>query len=174
MSNAERYYLTGRDTIFYQNTLRREFSDRAFNLLNLGVATSAAVAIVFNLRLDSIRFDLPMQIGLGVWGVAFVLLVLFCIFVMTARSWAEPPYLDQLRNLVAIHMYNEDFVLMSLGDNNTEAVQYNNRVLDGLSASMTRAMAALVAKFLSLIYLLFLIFWRSPRSPVCELAELMA
>ena len=172
MSKAERYYQTGRDTIQYQNALRREYADRAFNLLNLGVATSVAVAVIFNLRLGEILFDGIMVLALGIWAVTFVWLVLSCISALTPRDQAIPPSLDELRKLVATPMYSEDFVLMSLGDNNREVVQSNYGLLDYLSGAIARAVAALLAMFLILVCILYLVFSRSPQSPTCELARL--
>ena len=173
VSKAERYYQTGQDTILYQNTLRREYADRAFNLLNLGVATSVAVVVVFNLRLDDIRFDTPMVLALGIWGVTFISLVVSCISALTPRAQTVPPSLDELRNLVETRMYGEDFVLMSLGDNNREAVRRNYVLLDYLSGAIARAVSALVAMFVSLACILALVFLRNPQSPSCELAGLM-
>ena len=46
-------------------------------------------------------------------------------------------------------MYNEDFVLMSLGDNNREAVRRNYVLLDYLSGAIARAVSALLAMFVS-------------------------
>ena len=174
MSKAERYYQTGRDAVLYQNALHREFSDRAFNLLNLGVASSVAVAVVFNLRLDDVQFDRSMLFGLGVLGVAFFFLLTSCISVLNSRNRAEHPSLDELRDMVSNNVHNEDSVFRSLGDNAREVVQFNDRLLDYLSGALTRAMIALVVMFLSLIYILVEIFWRSPEAPVCELARLVS
>lgn len=173
MSKAERYYQTGRDTILYQNVLYREFSDRAFNLLNLGVAASVAVAVVLNFRLDEVRFDRPMEVGLGIWGLAFGVLLWSCISVMTPRPRPQPPSLDELRGLVTSHVHVEDFVLISLGDNSKEAAHRNDQLLSHLSGVITRAVSALLVVFASLAYILFLVFSRSPQSPSCELARLM-
>ena len=172
MSKAERYYETGRDAILYQNSLRKEYADRAFNLLNLGVATSVAVALVINFRLDGILFDTHMNSALGAWALAFALLVLSCISALTSRDQAAPPSLDEVRNLVETQM-DEDFVLMFLGDNNKEAVRRNYRLLDYLSGANARAVAALLLVFLTLACILGLVFLRSQNTPPCELARLV-
>ena len=45
MSPNEIYHQSGKDTILYQSTLHREFSDRAFNLLNMSDAILVAAGM---------------------------------------------------------------------------------------------------------------------------------
>ena len=54
MTPSEIYYQTGKETILYP--LYREFSDRAFNLLNLSVATLIAGGVVINFRLEHLEW----------------------------------------------------------------------------------------------------------------------
>ena len=56
MTPSEIYYQTGKDTILYLSSLYREFSDRAFNLLNLSVATLIAGGVVINFRLEHLEW----------------------------------------------------------------------------------------------------------------------
>ena len=92
MSPNELYYETAKDTILYQSTLHTEFSSRAFNLLNIGVAALVAGGVILNIRLGSLEWA-PLLMSLGVTSlIGFVVVSILCLSVLKTRDWyAFPP-----------------------------------------------------------------------------------
>ena len=88
----EIYYQTGKDTILHQGALHREFSDRAVNLLNLGVATLVAGAVVINFRIEDIEWTNLLS-SLGALALlAFLSVAVLCLSVLGTGDWHSFPY----------------------------------------------------------------------------------
>ena len=102
MTPNELYYQIGKDTILYQSSLHREFADRAFNLLNLSVATLVAGGVVINFRLDHLEWTWPV-IGLGTLAIlAFIVVAVRCLIVLSVRDWHSFPPLGELSDRMRI------------------------------------------------------------------------
>ena len=96
MTPSEIYYQTGKDTILYQSSLHREFSDRAFNLLNLSVATLVAGGVVINFRLEHLEWAWPLII-LGTLAIlASIVVAALCLSVLRTGDWYSFPPLSPL------------------------------------------------------------------------------
>ena len=177
MTPHEVYYQSGKDTILYQNTLHREFSDRAFNLLNLGVATLVAGGIIFNIRIDQLEWGYPM-LGLGAVSLlSFGLVAGLCLATMRTGDWYAFPPLDQLADRAdnlplvpggGVQLY------IHMGNYLKEAAQHNQKVLDGKSGAIFWAVAALALEILATISLVVLIFWGSQKTPADAALALVA
>ena len=123
MNKEERYYETGKDTILYQNQLHREFSDRAVNLLNVGIAISVAGVGVVSFRLDSFSVNLAMIIALEGWVVGFGLLIWSCLSVLKIQGWMAYSSLEELGDATKHPDSTEGYILTNLADNFAEAAR---------------------------------------------------
>ena len=139
----ELYYETGKETLLFQNARHREFSDRAANLLNFGVATSAAGVVVLNFRLDKAVFDAGMITGLTLWGIGFIGLLVFCFLVLQVQPWKSFSSLEDLGQQVDSPASTANFILWCLAENFKEAAKHNEEVLDGKVAAINWATLAL-------------------------------
>ena len=177
-SPSEVYYQTGKDTIPYQSALHREFSDRAFNLLDLGVAALVAGAVVINFRIGDIEWTNPL-IALGALTLlAFLPVAMLCLSVLCTGDWHSfPPMgrvtdrMETIREDYGPQVYRESGALLqaTVGDHFKDAAQMNQRVLDGKSKSLFWAVLGLAAEILATISLVVLIFWDFEQSPAVRL-----
>ena len=102
MTPNELYYQTGKDTILYLSSLHREFSDRAFNLLNLSVATLIAGGVVINFRLEHLEWAWPLII-LGTLAIlASIVVAALCLSVLRTGDWNSFPPLGELSDRMEI------------------------------------------------------------------------
>ena len=171
LSPNELYYQTGKDTILYQSTLHREFSDRAFNLLNLGVATLVASGVVVNIRLEDLEWT-KVLIGLGAAELAgFLVVATLCLWAMRTQDWNGFPPLNQLVDRVDRLQQAPDFALTpeitlsalhrTVGDYFKNAAQQNQKVLDGKSKIIFFVVVALAIEILTATSLVLWVFWGS-------------
>ena len=165
----ELYYETGKETILFQNALHREFSDRATNLLNFGVATSAAGVVVLNFRLDKVVFDDSLIVALSLWGLGFFGLLFCCLQVLQVQPWRSFSSLEDLAEQVEMGANTRDYILWCLAENFKVASEHNEKVLNGKATLMTIAVSALFGKIAAVIFVIFQIFWEgsgaSPAAP---------
>ena len=152
------YYEAGKDALLFQNALHREFSDRAVNLLNFGVATSAAAVVVLNFRRDDLSFEAGMIVALTVWGLAFGGLLFSCLLVLQLQRWQAYISPEALSREVEKYARSRDSIVQDMGEALKEAVQHNQRVLDGKATAMNWAMTALAVKIAAVIVVLIQIF----------------
>ena len=165
----ELYYETGKETILFQNALHREFSDRATNLLNFGVATSAAGVVVLNFRLDKVVFDDNMIAALSAWALAFSVLLFCCLQVLRVQPWRSFSSLEDLAQQVDMGANTRDFILWCLAENFREAAAHNEKILNGKATLMTSVVVALFLEIASVIFVIFQILsagsGASPAAP---------
>ena len=177
MTPNEIYYQTGKDTILYQCALHREFSDRAFNLLNLGVAALVAGAVVINFRIGDIEWT-HLLFGLGALTLlSFLSVAVLCLAVLRTGDWHSFPPLRQLSNRMerildeyGPQVFQESGTLLqsTVGDYFSEAAQHNQKVLDGKSKALFWGVLGLAVEILATIALVVLIFWGSRTIPCGE------
>ena len=177
MTPSEIYYQTGKDTILYLSSLHREFSDRAFNLLNLSVAILVAGGVVINFRIEHLEWAWPL-FSLGTIAIlASIMVATLCLSVLRAGDWNSFPPLgelsDRMENLRTNYPHLTDMqsgVLLqsTVGDYFTEAAQVNQKVLDGKSRAIFWAVLALAVEILAIISLVVWIFWGSQTTPSGE------
>ena len=177
MTRHEIYYQSGKDTILYQSTLHREFSDRAFNLFNLSVASLVAGGIIFNIRLDNLEWTTPV-VALGALSLsAFVVVAVLCLATLRTGDWYDFPPLDQLAdwaNFAPTIPGGTYQIYIYMGDYLKEAAQHNDRVLDGKSRAIFWAIIGLALEILSTISLVVLIFGESQKNPADVALTLVA
>lgn len=170
----ELYYEAGKDAVNFQNALHRELSDRAMNLLNFGVATSAAAVVVLNFRLDDLSFEPGMVAALTLWGLGFVALLVSCFLVLQIQDWEPFFSLENLSSEVRKYATSRDALLWDLAETLKEAVQHNQEVLDGKATAMNWAMTALGVKIAAVTSVLIQIFVAgSESSPAAPSAFLL-
>ena len=165
---AELYYEAGKDTILYQSTVLREFSDRFYSLLNLGVGTLVAGGFIFNVRLGSLEWTLPVLV-LGLVALAgFLVVAVLCLWRMPTPEWYAYPDLAQMADRARGAPLNGGVgaqLQLVMAENLTEAAQLNQKVLDGKSAAMSWVLLALALEIVSTIALVVLIFSGSYKAP---------
>ena len=172
MTPNELYYQTGKDTILYQSSLHREFSDRAFNLLNLSVATLVAGGVVINFRLDHLEWAWPL-ISLGTLAIlAFIVVAVRCLSVLRTGDWHSFPPLSELsaraNHQPQIYQQFGDLLQATVGDYFKDAAQANENILNGKSSAVFWAVLALAVEILATITLVVWIFWGSQTTPSGE------
>ena len=170
MTPSEIYYQTGKDTILYQSSLYREFSDRAFNLLNLSVATLIAGGVVINFRLEHLEWAWPLII-LGTLAIlASIVVAALCLSVLRTGDWYSFPPLsplsDRMESLRTNYPYLTEMqsgalLQSTVGDYFKNAAKMNQKVLDGRARAIFWAVLALAVEILATISLVVLIFWGS-------------
>ena len=57
MNTSELYYQTGRDYLIHQESVHKQFSDRAISLIGFGIAMIAAGVIALNFGPEDISYD---------------------------------------------------------------------------------------------------------------------
>ena len=182
MTPDEMYYQTGKDTVLYQSALHREFSDRAFNLFNLGVAALVAVGVVINFRIEELEWTYPL-VGLGAVAIlAFILVAALCLSVLRTGDWHSFPPLREVADRVETirvdyeHLNPQQaggMLQSTVGDYFTEAADANQMVLDGKQRALFWAVLALAVEILATIALVVLIFWGSRTTPFGEAPTLL-
>lgn len=172
MSPNELYYQTGKETILYQSALHREFSDRAFNLLNLSVATLVASGVVINIRLEHLKWTTVLM-GLGAAELAgFLTVAVLCLWAMRTQNWNGLPPLHQLEDrvnnllqdpgaTVAPESLTQSALYRTVGTYFKNAAQANQKVLDGKSRIIFCAVVALAIELLTATSLVVWIFSES-------------
>ena len=167
MTPNEIYYQTGQETILYQSSLHREFSDRAFNLLNLSVATLVAAGVVINFRIATLEWNYCL-ISLGTIAIlATITVAVLCLSVLRTGDWHSFPPLGELSLRVERLLKNSqshipselgDLLQSAMGDYFQKAAQENEKVLGGKSRAIFWAVLALAVEMLATISLVVLIF----------------
>jgi hypothetical protein len=159
LSPNEIYYQTGKDTILYQSTLHREFSDRAFNLLNLSVAILVAVGVVINIRLNDLEWN-PWLIGIGILLVlAFLAVAVLCLSTLSTRNWYAFPPLDELHQRIdGLPVSASDALHLAIGNYLKSGADRNQKVLSDKAKAIFWAVLALASELIAAISLLALIF----------------
>lgn len=176
MSKEERYYETGKDTVLYQNQYHRELSDRAVNLLNVGIAISVAGVGVISFRLDSISITYYLVIMLAVWGFGFGWMLWSCLSVLKDQDWKSYSLVQELGDAVRHPATTDDYILMTLADNFVDATQHNQRILDSKAGSISNALRALAIEITSVVCVILLVFLGAlgaEKSLVCESKALL-
>lgn len=173
MNKEERYYETGKDTILYQNQFHRELSDRAVNLLNVGIVISVAGVGVISFRLDSVSINTFLIIALGAWGIGFGLLLWSCLSVLRNQDWKPYSSLEELSDAVKHPDSTDDFILMSLADNFVDASQQNQKTLDSKAGAISDALWALALEITSVVCVISLVFLEAEKSLACESKALL-
>ena len=178
MTPRELYYQVGKETVLHQNALRRELSDRAFNLLNLGVATIAAGGVVVNLQLKTLDWD-PVLMALGAMSLfAFAVVAVLSFWIMRGGDWFAFPPLEQIAARIAAY-HEADYlratqlVLLEVlqiyaGDYFQDAFFRNEQVLDGKRLAQFWTFLALALEITAVICLVVLIFWGTQTLPCGE------
>ena len=177
MTLNELYYQTGKDTILYQSSLHREFSDRAFNLLNLSIATLVAGGVVINFRIDHLEWD-GLLITLGTIAIlATIVVAALCLKVLSAADWNSFPPLSELSDRMEslqtnyqthTHEQPGDLLQSTVGDYFKKAAQANQKVLDGKARELFWTVLVLAVEILVTISLVVWIFWVSQTTPSGE------
>ena len=177
MTPNELYYQSGKDTILYQSTLHRELSDRAFNLLNLGVVTIAAGGVVVNLRIQYLEWD-PLLMALGALSLfAFLVVAVLSVMVMRSGDWFAFPPLGDLAARIADLEKNYQTAPSAVrtsglqahaGDYFQLASFRNERVLNSKSWAQLGTLLALALELAAVISLVVLIFWGTQTLPCGE------
>ena len=170
MTANEIYYQTGKDTILYQSSLHREFSDRAFNLLNLSVAILVAGGVVINFRIEDLEWTNALIIA-GTFAIlSSIVVAVLCLSVLRTGNWNSFPPLHQLSDRVRslgtdpqsyIADDAGDLLQSTVGDFFREAAQENESLLGGKARAIFWAVLALAVEILATISLVVLIFWGS-------------
>ena len=159
MSPNEIYHQSGKDTILYQSTLHREFSDRAFNLLNMSAAILVAAGVVINFRLSNLEWSYCL-VGVGCLLVlAFLAVAVPCLLTLFTGDWYAFPPLDALRQRIdGLPTSASDALYLTMGNYLTSAAERNQKVLDGKARAVFWAGMALALELLAAISLVALIF----------------
>ena len=159
MSPNELYYQTAKETIFYQSDLLREFSTRAFSLINLAVATLAVGGVIVNIRADELEWT-PLLMALGATALlGFALVSLACLAAIRTRSWYAFPPLDTLSQRVQGLSDNDAGAVRKLiADYCRNGAECNERVLTGNAKLLFLAVVLLVLELVSTISLVVLVF----------------
>ena len=165
MSKEERYYQTGKDTILYQTALVREFSDRAVNLLNLGIATLVAGVIGVSPNIESWEWNYGTTIAIIVWIAGFLLLISYCLATTQTRSWHGFPSMAEMAQMIDDPMYNEEDMLWSQGEYFREAAQHNDAILDGKAKAIRWALVGLSVEIVSTITIVMFVLLEKLQSP---------
>ena len=156
MNSNELYYQTAKDTILYQSALHTEFSARAFNLFNIGLAALVAVGFVVNARLGSFEWT-PWLIGLGVaFIVGFVWVSALCLWVLRTRDWYAYPPLNELAKEIE---RPSGRVRLLIADYMKDGAQENEDVLASKARALFWAILGLTVEIVSLISVVILVFW---------------
>ena len=170
MTPNEIYYQTGKDTILYQGSLHREFSDRAFNLLNLSVAILVSGGVVINFRIEDLEWTNALISAGTIAILASITVAVLCLSVLRTGNWHSFPPLRQLSVRVKSlgtdpqsYIPNDTGNLLqsTVGDFFKEAAQENEEVLGGKARAIFWAVLALAMEILATISLVVLIFWGS-------------
>ena len=177
MTPRELYYQVGRETVLHQKALHRELSDRAFNLLNLGVATIAAGGVVINLQLKTLNWD-PILMALGAVSLfAFAVVAVLSFWIMRGGDWFAFPPLEQIAVRIAHHEAHYPRAAQSVllevlqiyaGDYIQETSFLNEQVLDGKRLAQFWTFLALGLEITAVICLVVLIFWGTQTLPCGE------
>ena len=173
MTKEERYYEVGRDTILYQNQLHREYSDRAVNLRNVGVAVSVAGAGVISFRLDSISINPAMIVVAAGWLLGLGLLLWACLSVLKIQDWKSYSSLEETDDAVKHPVLRESRVLLNLADNFADAAQINHRTLDNKADFISDALWGLAIVIVCVVFVVTLVFLGTETSLVCESKSLL-
>ena len=175
MSPSELYYETAKDTILYQSTLHTEFSSRAFNLLNIGVAALVAGGVILNIRLGSLEWT-PLLTSLGVTSlIGFVVVSVLCLSVLKTRDWYAFPPLDVLRDRVESASEDDtDAVRLLIANYMKSGAKENEAALGVKSQAIFLAVLALALEFASTISVVILVFLGAQTTPAGEVPMLLA
>ena len=160
MTPNELYYQTGKDTILYQSTLHREFSDRAFNLLNVSIATLGVGAILANFRHEDLVWTESLVVFGILTAIASVIVIVLSLRVLRTETWHGFPSLDQMDKQISY--LNEHYpdgnlndytdILQSLlGDYFTLAAEQNQEILRDKSNALFLTVLALAVEIISVI-----------------------
>ncbi len=175
MTPRELYYQIGKETVLYQNTLHRELSDRAFNLLNLGVATIAAAGVIVNLQSKDLEWG-PLLMSLGALSLfAFVVVAVLSLRGMRGADWYGFPILDDMAHRIAYLEENYPAgsssgqleALQSIAGNHFQSASFNNELkLSHRRREQFWTIVFLAVEMLAVISLVVLIFWGT-QTPLC-------
>ncbi len=159
MNPKELYYQTAKDTILYQSTLHTEFSARAFNLLNIGVAAIVAGGVILNIRLDSLEWTPWLMISGIVSIIGFVMVAALCLLVLRTRDWyAFPPLHELGKRVERSSEHDSDAVRLVIANYMKRGAQKNEHILGDTTRALFWAVVALALEIASTICVLIFVF----------------
>ena len=158
MTPNDLYRETGYQTFLYQNTLHREFSDRALNLLNLAIVVLVAGGVAINFRIAELQWTVPLLILTSVALAAFAAVLVTCYLVLSTQDWQGLPSLPEMERLTTGRSHEDvDFVRWCMADYYKKAIQYNYTVLGGKVRAAFWAAIFLAAETASTISFVILV-----------------
>ena len=157
-SPSELYYSIARETILYQSALIREHADRAFNILNLGVATLAAGSVIVNLRIDDLDWNSGLIIAASFSILSFFALLVLCIDAMITPRWQGFPSLHELGAETGDNGTDETALLSGLQEYFRQATHENAQVVERKATSIFLAALMLTVEITSVLLGVFVIF----------------
>ncbi len=161
MNPTELYYQTAKDTVLYQSALHAEFTARAFNLLNIGVAVLIAAGLILNARVGDFEWT-PLLVGLGIaFLVGFAGVSILCMWWgLRTQHWFAFPPPDALRDPFPNAPESQPGEAQRLAANYmTEAAHQNENVLATKAKAIFWAILALALEVVCLICAVILVFW---------------
>ena len=159
MTPNELYRETGYHTFLYQNTLHREFSDRALTILNLAIVVLVAGGVAINFRLADVQWTVPTLGLVAAALIAFAAVVVTCYLVLRAQDWQGLPSLPEMEALTrGKSLEDVDFVRWCIADYYKKATQHNYQVLDGKVKAAFWAAIFLAVEVGSTISVVILVF----------------
>lgn len=174
MDKNELYYQTGRNHLSFQDTLHREFSDKAISLLGFAIAITAAGVIALNLGNGIIPTGNIYVLGFGIallatWMLGLIGVVTFSGMVMFPRkeNWKQGTTSASLSGLVKNENYDADYLWWCAADDFRESIECNVRVLDEKAMTIRRAIYCIAVEAVGVISLVALILLTAkPEVPV--------
>ena len=161
MNTSELYYQTGRDYLIHQESVHRQFSDRAISLISFGIAMIAAGVIALNFGPARISYDSGFFILSGIWALMFLGVVGLCIQVLLPRNWMRGTSIEKLHELMANENNGAAYIYLCVADDFKESIAHNQKVLDRKRDAIGGAMMFLALEAFSLIsFGALLVWWR--------------
>ena len=162
MDKNELYYQTGRNTLAFQDTLHREFSDKAISLLGFAIAITAAGVIALNLGdgiipTHNIYILVPGIALLAMWILGLIGVAAFSSAVMSPRrDWKHGTTSASLSRLVKDDNYDADYLYWCAADDFRESIEYNETVLEKKAMTIRKAVLCIGGETVGVICLVAL------------------